>query len=447
METAIELVQKLKSSKRILMNNGHIPKKNDVPLLQEKEIPFEIPSNWVWERLSNVSLIQEGPGIRKHQYSENGIQFLTVTNILDGSLDMMKSQKYIPLQEFEEKYSHFLINKGDIVSSCSGATWGKTALFNIDDKIMLNTSTLRLRFFNDLADNKYLYYITKSDFFKNQLKTHQTGQQPNYGFFHYSLIAIPIPTLEEQRSIVAKLDQAFAALDQAKANIEKNIANAKELFQSKLNQIFYQNGDGWEEKRIKEFGKVQTGTTPPTKDKDNYGEFIPFIKPAHFNSDGSLTPLDSYLSEKGIKKSRLIEANSVLMVCIGATIGKTGFTEIDVTCNQQINTVTPSKYYNYKFIYFGLISRIFQDEVLENGKGAQATLPIINKSKWENLFLNVNTNKNIQQQIVSQLDQLQEQTNLLVTKYQQKLDNLEELKKSILEKAFKGELTTQKIEV
>ena len=161
METAIELVQKLKSSKRILMNNGLIPKKTDVPLLQEKEIPFEIPSNWVWERLSNVSLIQEGPGIRKHQYSENGIQFLTVTNILDGSLDMMKSQKYISFQEFEEKYSHFLINKGDIVSSCSGATWGKTALFNIDDKIMLNTSTLRFRFFNDLADNKYLYYLSK----------------------------------------------------------------------------------------------------------------------------------------------------------------------------------------------------------------------------------------------------------------------------------------------
>ncbi len=253
-------------------------------------------------------------------------------------------------------------------------------------------------------------------------------------------IEIPIPTLEEQRTIVAKLDQAFAAIDQAKANIEKNIANAKELFQSKLNQIFSEKGEGWEEKRIKEIGKVQTGTTPPTKDKDNYGEFIPFIKPAHFNSDGSLTPLDSYLSEKGIKKSRLIEANSVLMVCIGATIGKTGFTEIDITCNQQINAVTPSKNYNYKFIYFGMISRIFQDEVLENGKGAQATLPIINKSKWENLFLNVNLNKDVQQQIVTQLDQLQEQTNLLVTKYQQKLANLEELKKSILEKAFKGEL-------
>src|SRR5690606_2273675 len=148
---------------------------------------FEIPDNWCWERLSNVSLIQEGPGIRKHQYTSEGIQFLTVTNILDGDLDMFKSVKYISLKEFAEKYKHFQINKGDIVSSCSGATWGKTAIFNIDGTIILNTSTLRLRFFEDKSNNKYLYYLTKTDFFKNQLKVHQTGQQPNYGFYHYSL--------------------------------------------------------------------------------------------------------------------------------------------------------------------------------------------------------------------------------------------------------------------
>jgi type I restriction enzyme S subunit len=63
---------------------------------------------------------------------------------------------------------------------------------------------------------------------------------------------IPIPPLSEQKQIVTILDEAFAAIDQAKANIEKNIENAKELFQSKLNDIFSQKGDGWEEKTLEE---------------------------------------------------------------------------------------------------------------------------------------------------------------------------------------------------
>lgn len=446
METAIELVQKLKSSKRILMNNGLIPKKNDVPLLQEKEIPFEIPSNWVWERLSNVSLIQEGPGIRKHQYSENGIQFLTVTNILDGSLDMMKSQKYISFQEFEEKYSHFLINKGDIVSSCSGATWGKTALFNIDDKIMLNTSTLRLRFFNDLADNKYLYYLTKSDFFKNQLKIHQTGQQPNYGFFHYSLIAIPIPPLEEQKTIVAKLDQAFAAIDQAKANIEKNIANAKELFQSKLNQIFSQNtlsietenNEGWQIKTLGELGKVSMCKRILKNQTLPKGE-IPFYKIGTFGKEP-----DAYISkeifEEYSTKYSYPKKGQILLSASG-TIGRTVifdgkpsfFQDSNIVWidNNEDKVLNDFLYQFYKVCDWNpskgaTISRLYNDDL----RRIKISFPNIEEQK----------------RLIPQIEKLQEQTNLLATKYKQKLANLEELKKSILEKAFKGELSTKEIE-
>lgn len=385
-----------------------------------------------------------GGSLKKNIFVNDGIAVYEQQHAIYNQFDQIRY--FIDENKFNEM-KRFEVKPNDIIMSCSG-TMGKVAIVPKGVKIgIINQALLKITPSSKL-DSRFLEYYMKSTIFFEFLNADAKGAAIKNVASVKELKKIPVMviSLEEQKAILAKLDQAFAAIDQAKTNIEKNIANAKELFQSKLNQIFSQKGDGWEEKRIKEIGKVQTGTTPPTKDKDNYGEFIPFIKPAHFNSDGSLTPLDSYLSEKGIKKSRLIEANSVLMVCIGATIGKTGFTEIDITCNQQINTVTPSKNYNYKFIYFGMISRIFQDEVLENGKGAQATLPIINKSKWENLFLNVNLNKDVQQQIVTQLDQLQEQTNLLLTKYKQKLANLEELKKSILEKAFKGELSSKEIE-
>lgn len=386
-----------------------------------------------------------GGSLKKNIFVQDGIAVYEQQHAIYNQFDQIRY--FIDENKFNEM-KRFEVFPNDIIMSCSG-TMGKVAIVpNGVKKGIINQALLKITPSSKL-DSRFLEYYMKSTIFFDFLNADAKGAAIKNVASVKELKKIPIMafSLQEQQAIVAKLDQAFAAIDQAKANIEKNIANAKELFQSKLNQIFSQKGEGWEEKKVKEIGKVQTGTTPPTKDKENYGEYIPFIKPAHFNPDGSLSPIDSYLSEKGIKKSRLIEANSVLMVCIGATIGKTGFTEIDVTCNQQINTITPSKNYNYKFIYFGMISKIFQDDVLENGKGAQATLPIINKSKWENLFLNVNPDKDVQKQIVSQLEQLQEQTNLLVTKYQQKLANLEELKKSILEKAFNGELTTQKIEV
>ena len=78
---------------------------------------------------------------------------------------------------------------------------------------MLNTSTLRLRFFDDLADNKYLYYVAQSFLFKNQLVKQLVGIQPNFGYAHYSRICFPLPPIEEQQRIVEKLDNILPLCD------------------------------------------------------------------------------------------------------------------------------------------------------------------------------------------------------------------------------------------
>ena len=139
-----------------------------------------------------------------------------------------------------------------------------------------------------------------------------------------------------------------------------------------------------------------------------------------------------------------MESGSILMVCIGATIGKVGYTEKVVSCNQQINTLTVKKEFEPKFIYYAMTSRKFQNKVISEGKGAQATLPIINKSKWENLTISFPNSKTEQKIIVDKFDVLLAETKRLENIYQQKLNDLEELKKSILQKAFNGELKTSK---
>ena len=174
----------------------------------DEEIPFEIPATWEWVRLSNVSVIQEGPGIRSFQYMPSGIQLLTVTNILEGKVDMKKQTKFISEQEYNDKYTHFTLKQGDIVCACSGGSWGKSALFNVKGTpVILNTSTLRLRYFSDLGCNLYLYHITKSSFFKNQLAEQLSGMQPNFGYTHYSKVLLPLPPLREQKRISELIEQ------------------------------------------------------------------------------------------------------------------------------------------------------------------------------------------------------------------------------------------------
>ena len=221
--TAEELVYMLLQSKAELEQKKLILKKAPTePFYTAEDLKeWDIPDTWRWVQLSNVSIIQEGAGIRKWQYRDNGTQILCVTNILEGAIDVHKKELYISTEEYEQKYLHLTLNEGDIVTSCSGGSWGKIAFYNIPKTMMLNTSTLRMRFFNDLANNNYLYYVCKSQFFKRQLLLQLSGMQPNFGYAHYSKIMLPLPPLAEQKRIVAKIEELLPLVDRYAIAYEK----------------------------------------------------------------------------------------------------------------------------------------------------------------------------------------------------------------------------------
>ena len=290
------------------------------------------------------------------------------------------------------------------------------------------------------VDPHYLYYYLSQPSFR------ESGQPVMTGAVGHKRVPkefienteIPLPPIPEQKRIVAILDQVFADIEQARAKTEQNLKNARELFESYLQQVFSQRGEGWVEKPISELGLVQTGNTPKTSDKDNYGDFIPFIKPGHFLDGGSLNMTIGGLSEQGKKQSRVIPRDSVLMVCIGATIGKCGFSETEITCNQQINTLTPIDELHYRFAYYQMLTLGFQSKVIK--LSGQATLPIINKKKWSSLPLAYPCIEK-QFEFIERLNMLKAKTLELEEVYRNKLNELKALKKSILQKAFTGELT------
>ena len=296
----------------------------------------------------------------------------------------------------------------------------------------------------DILDDEFLYHLTQTNFVKGELlKRSERSLIPSMSVEHLRNLEVALPLLPKQKHIVKILDKAFAAIDKAKANAKKNLQNSQELFDSYLNNVFANPGEDWKEKMIRELGVVQTGTTPKTSQRENFGSYIPFVKPADFNSDGSICYNTEGLSEIGLKNSRHIAENSTLMVCIGATIGKTGFAEKAISCNQQINSLTTNAEYYPKFFYYAMLTKSFQTEVIKSS--GQATLPIINKTKWSNLTIHFPKEKEHQKQLSDKFDKLITERKKLETNYQQKLTDLEELKKSILQKAFNGELTTKPV--
>ena len=193
---------------------------------------------------------------------------------------------------------------------------------------------------------------------------------------------------------------------------------------------------GWEIKKLIELGEIQTGTTPSTRNKEFYGDYIPFVKPPHFVSDGTINYENVGLSEIGLNKGRLIKENSILMVCIGATIGKTGITTIPVSCNQQINAFTPKKELEPRYFYYLLNSSIFFNEVLK--LSSQATLPMINKSKWQNIKVSYPKSLPEQQRIVSILDKAFAEIAKAKNNAEQNLKNTKELFESYLQGVFEN---------
>ena len=291
----------------------------------------------------------------------------------------------------------------------------------------------------NLIDHKYLYYyLTNSVELLNDLGSGATFKELSGG--KLKEVTIPLPPLSEQQRIVTILDETFNCIATAKANAEKNLLNARAIFESHLQLVFTQRGKRWVEKRLEQIGTTQTGSTPKTADRANYGDFIPFVKPADFNKDGSLDYENDGLSELGLGQARKVAEGSVLMVCIGATIGKCGYCDQDVTTNQQINVLTPNKGVSNKFVYYQMLTENFQRRVLLNS--AQATLPIINKSKWSSLDVWLPPKLTEQENIVAKFDALSAETQHLESIYKQKLAALDALKKSLLDQAFKGQLVT-----
>lgn len=312
-----------------------------------------------------------------------------------------------------------------------GSGIGRVAFYPAESSLI---GTMQYVLPKENYDIRYIGYCLQS---LDLSKYKQGAAIPHIYFRDYGEQLVKVTdNWEEQHSIVSRLDSAFSYIDALKANAEKQLNEARKLFQAELTECMKPK-EGWEEKTLKEVGITQTGTTPPKSDTSNYGEYISFIRPAELNFDGMggiNYESEIKLSEKGVERSRLIKANSILMCCIGS-VGKMGFSTKEVTCNQQINTITPKSNYSPKFVYYAMLDKKFLDDIIKEAKSAQATLPIISKGKWERHKIHVPYLVE-QHSIVSHLDSLSSTIRKLEELQQKTFAECDALKQAMLREVF-----------
>lgn len=291
-------------------------------------------------------------------------------------------------------------------------------------------------------DSKYLYYyLTSIVPLLNDLGTGTTFKELSGG--KLKEVPVPVAPLPEQHRIVAILDEAFDGIATARANAEKNRQNARALFESHLQSIFTQRGEGWVEKTIEEvciIGDGNHSSNYPRKE-ELVEAGIPFIRATNLIA-GRISGADMrFLSSQKhaqLKKGHL-KTGDILITNRGE-IGKTAIVDSaynNSNLNSQIAWLRCRDSMNNKFLFYVLNSGGIQ-EYFQSSKSGTALQQFTIKQLKELRVLSPPTTK--QQAIVEQLDTISKETQRLETLYQQKLAALDELKKSLLHQAFSGQI-------
>ncbi|HRD80296.1 MAG TPA: restriction endonuclease subunit S [Saprospiraceae bacterium] len=300
---------------------------------------------------------------------------------------------------------------------------------------------------NDKTIPEYLFYCFLEK--KEELVAQAVGgAQPNISQIKIKNTKIPLPPLPEQQRLVSILDECFAAIAKAKGNAEQNLKNAKELFESYLQGVFEKKGDGWEEKKLGEVvNKIMTGPFGSMLHQSDYvEEGIPVVNPQNI-VDGKIIPLSKTMINQDTF-SRLAKYALILGDIVIARRGEMG--RCAVVRQENVNwlcgtgsfviRVNPKKS-DSNFLNVILSSNSVKQQLEKSSIGA--TMSNLNQTILSELPIRIPPLK-AQQTIVRQLDALRAETQKLEAVYQKKIDDLEELKKSILQKAFAGELKTEK---
>jgi len=430
--SAEELYQQIQKEKQAHIKTGKLKKEKSLAEIADDELPFEIPNNWKWVKLGRIASILGGKRIpvgRSLTQNDTGHKYIRVSDMKNCSVQT-EGLLFVP-EEIFPSISQYVINKEDVYITVAG-TIGRVGKIPPEiDGANLTENADRIVFSH--LDQDWLIMCLSASVIQNQIEILTTSvAQPKLAIQRIQEFQVPLPPLAEQHRIVARIEQAFSALDtidtlQSQYADNLTVLKAKLLdaaIQGKLTDQLPEDGTAedlsrqiqsqkqtliqagklkkekplaiitadeipfeipanWKWVRIGSIGITVTGGTPSKAHPAYYGGSYPFFKPSDLDAGRHITKASEYLTEAGKNVARQLQQGSILVCCIGS-IGKAAIIDTDGTANQQITALTPLES-DSDYLLYAIASGAFQHQ-LEQGSRA-TTVSIINKSKFDNCIL------------------------------------------------------------
>ena len=361
--------------------------------------------------------------------------YITTDNMLKNCAGVCEAENLPP-----KICSLVLYQSGDILLSNIRPYIKKIWLADRSGGASSDVIVLRPRFENILA--RYIYRALARDEFFDFSMLNVTGTKMPRGKRDWiKSFEIPIPPLAEQKRIVAKIDAAFEKIDRLKANAEKNLANAKELFQSALDEAMRPK-KGWVEKRLGEVANIRVGPFGSSLHKADYVDNgVPLVNPCHMKDSKIADRISTQVSHdkaESLKEYRL-KAGDIIFARRGE-IGRLAFVsekEDGYLCGTGSLFARFRERYDIQFLYFFFSSKSFVERLEQLSTGT--TMKSINSSALESMSFSVPP-MNDQQRLAKELDSLSQKTKALQQNYARQVADCAEMRQAILREAFEGRL-------
>jgi restriction endonuclease S subunit len=345
---------------------------------------------------------------------------------LNGSRSGQKVTK-----ELADKMNMHLCPKGTVISACS-ASIGNQAITTTD--CYTNQTFIGLVVNPDLLYNVYLYFFLESQT-KSLLSLGQGATIKYISKDKYKSMLIPLPSIGEQQRIVSRLDSAFAHIDELKANAEKQLCEARALFQRALTKAM-EPKEGWAEKRIDEVCSIARGGSPrPIKDYiTNDPNGLNWIKIGDTDMGGKyIYSTKEKIKPEGLKKSRWVEEDEFLL-SNSMSFGRPYILKTNGCIHDGWLVLRDyQKYLDIDFFYYVLSSEFVQKQFRTKAQGS--TVSNLNTDRVASVTIPV-PSLSEQQRIVSRLDSLSAHVRELEEVTQKTIAECDALKQALLRKVF-----------
>jgi type I restriction enzyme S subunit len=399
---------------------------------------------WQSKQLGDLcEVFADGDWVESKDQSSDGIRLIQTGNVGEGVFkDRAEKARYISEMTFKRLRCTEIFEGDCLISrlpdpvgrSCILPETGERMITAVDCTIVrFNPKQLLPAFFN---------FFSQSHDYLNAVDSATTGTTRNrISRSNLGLVLIPVPPLPEQQRIVGILDEAFDATAAAKANTEKNLQNAHALFETHLHSVFSQSGPEWVERRLGDVVTLLTnGYVGPTRNiYHNSG--VPYLLARHVKNNRLLFDGRTFISDEFNRKNKksMLKAGDVLLVQSGHIGHSAVVTEEHEghNCHAMI-VISPVKDAvtgPFLSLYFNSSEMRQRFDQIRSG----STVPHLTCAAVKELMIPL-PDLVTQQRLVDHSQELQTETQRLAALYGRKLAVLDALKRSLLNKAFSGEL-------